>query len=46
VLQPGRDRLKSAAGGEAHYRECEVFKGEWADSFVYAMLAEEYRQLK
>ncbi|GGN11255.1 N-acetyltransferase [Lentzea pudingi] len=28
---------------EAHFRELEVFKGEWGDLFVYAMLAEEYR---
>ncbi|MET9228162.1 GNAT family protein [Lentzea sp. NPDC003310] len=29
---------------EAHFRHRELFKGEWADSFVYAMLAEEHRQ--
>ncbi|GHH63013.1 GNAT family N-acetyltransferase [Lentzea cavernae] len=28
---------------EAHFRELEVFKGEWGDLFVYAMLAEEHR---
>lgn len=28
---------------EAHLRQCEVFKGEWADRFVYAMLAGEHR---
>ena len=27
---------------EAHFRECEIFKGEWSDLFVYAMLAEEF----
>jgi RimJ/RimL family protein N-acetyltransferase len=31
---------------EAHFRHNEFFKGEWADSFVYAMLAQEHRQLK
>jgi RimJ/RimL family protein N-acetyltransferase len=31
---------------EAHFRESEIFKGEWGDTFVYAMLAEEHRQLK
>jgi RimJ/RimL family protein N-acetyltransferase len=31
---------------EAHFRECEIFKGEWRDVFVYAMLAQEYRTLK
>lgn len=29
---------------EAHFRECEIFKGEWGDVFVYALLAEEYRR--
>lgn len=29
---------------EAHYRENEFFKGEWADCLVYAMLSEEYRE--
>jgi RimJ/RimL family protein N-acetyltransferase len=29
---------------EAHFREFEIFKGEWGDLFVYAMLAEEYRR--
>jgi RimJ/RimL family protein N-acetyltransferase len=28
---------------EAHFRHHEFFKGEWADCFVYAMLAEEHR---
>ncbi|SEQ18461.1 Protein N-acetyltransferase, RimJ/RimL family [Lentzea xinjiangensis] len=28
---------------EAHLREFQIFKGEWADSYVYAMLAREYR---
>lgn len=28
---------------EAHFRELEVFKGEWGDLFVYAMLEEEFR---
>ncbi|USX49357.1 GNAT family N-acetyltransferase [Lentzea sp. HUAS12] len=27
---------------EAHFRELEIFKGEWGDLFVYAMLEEEY----
>lgn len=31
---------------EAHFRHAEIFKGEWGESFVYAMLAEEYRQQK
>ena len=31
---------------EAHLRHCEIVKGEWGDRFVYAMLAEEHRQLK
>lgn len=31
---------------EAHFRESEMFKGEWGDCFVYAMLAAEHRQLK
>jgi RimJ/RimL family protein N-acetyltransferase len=31
---------------EAHFRESEIFKGEWGDCFVYAMLAGEYRKLK
>ena len=31
---------------EAHLRESEMFKGEWGDCFVYAMLAAEYRTLK
>lgn len=29
---------------EAHFRESEIFKGEWGDLFVYALLAEEYRR--
>jgi RimJ/RimL family protein N-acetyltransferase len=28
---------------EAHYVSCEMFKGEWADLMVYAMLADEWR---
>ncbi len=28
---------------EAHFRHNEIFKGEWGDLFVYAMLAEEHR---
>jgi RimJ/RimL family protein N-acetyltransferase len=28
---------------EAHFRHHELFKGEWADCLVYAMLAEEHR---
>jgi len=31
---------------EAHFRHKEIFKGGWGDSFVYAMLADEYRTLK
>ncbi|GAA3631637.1 GNAT family protein [Lentzea roselyniae] len=31
---------------EAHFREFEIFKGDWGDLYVYAMLAEEYRTLK
>ena len=31
---------------EAHFRHNEIFKGEWGDRFVYAMLAAEYRTLK
>ncbi|MET9228161.1 GNAT family N-acetyltransferase [Lentzea sp. NPDC003310] len=27
---------------EAHFRELEIFKGEWGDLFVYAMLEEEF----
>ena len=27
---------------EAHYRHNEIFKGEWGDLFVYALLEEEY----
>ncbi len=29
---------------EAHFRHNEVFRGEWADLLVYAMLAEEYHR--
>jgi RimJ/RimL family protein N-acetyltransferase len=29
---------------EAHFRQNEIFKGEWADLLVYAMLAEEHRR--
>jgi RimJ/RimL family protein N-acetyltransferase len=28
---------------EAHFRQNEIFKGEWGNLFVYAMLAEEHR---
>jgi RimJ/RimL family protein N-acetyltransferase len=28
---------------EAHFRENEIFKGEWGDEFVYAILADEWR---
>jgi RimJ/RimL family protein N-acetyltransferase len=28
---------------EAHFRECETLRGEWADLLVYALLADEYR---
>src|SRR5690349_5876214 len=28
---------------EAHFRENEHFKGEWADQYVYAMLAAEWK---
>ena len=31
---------------EAHFRELEIFKGEWGDLYVYAMLAEEYQHEK
>jgi RimJ/RimL family protein N-acetyltransferase len=31
---------------EAHLKHHEIFKGEWGDSYVYAMLAEEYRDQK
>ena len=31
---------------EAHFRSCEIFKGEWRDVFVYAMLAEEHQTTK
>lgn len=29
---------------EAHFREREIFKGEWGDEMVYAVLAREWRQ--
>jgi RimJ/RimL family protein N-acetyltransferase len=29
---------------EAHFRELEIFKGEWGDLFVYALLEEEYER--
>ncbi|MGW6444650.1 GNAT family N-acetyltransferase [Lentzea sp. NPDC055074] len=29
---------------EAHFRHNEIFKGEWGDLFVYALLEEEYRR--
>ncbi|MGW4211694.1 GNAT family N-acetyltransferase [Lentzea sp. NPDC004789] len=29
---------------EAHFRQNEIFKGEWGDLYVYAMLEEEYRR--
>ncbi len=28
---------------EAHFRENEIFKGEWGDEFVYAILEHEWR---
>jgi len=28
---------------EAHFRESEVFRGEWGDEYVYALLATEWR---
>lgn len=28
---------------EAHFRENEIFKGEWGDEYVYALLASEWR---
>lgn len=28
---------------EAHFRHNEIFKGEWSDEFVYAMLQDEWR---
>jgi len=28
---------------EAHFRQNEIIKGEWADELVYAMLQEEWR---
>lgn len=28
---------------EAHFRESEIFKGEWGDEYIYAMLADEWR---
>jgi RimJ/RimL family protein N-acetyltransferase len=28
---------------EAHFRENEFFKGEWADEYVYALLANEWQ---
>ena len=31
---------------EAHLREFEIFKGEWGDLYVYAMLAGEYQHEK
>ncbi|HEX8866782.1 MAG TPA: GNAT family N-acetyltransferase [Lentzea sp.] len=31
---------------EAHFRHNEIFKGEWGDLFVYAMLAEECQHKK
>lgn len=36
------ERLKMRR--EGHFRHNEIFKGEWGDSYVYAMLAEEYRK--
>ncbi|MDX8036543.1 GNAT family N-acetyltransferase [Lentzea sp. BCCO 10_0856] len=29
---------------EAHFRESEMFKGAWGDTYVYALLAEEYER--
>ncbi|WP_329787839.1 GNAT family protein [Lentzea sp. DG1S-22] len=31
---------------EAHFRELEIFKGEWGDLFVYAVLEEEYARAR
>ena len=31
---------------EAHFRHNEVFKGEWGDEFVYALLDDEWRGLR
>ncbi len=31
---------------EAHLRQNELFKGEWADEFVYAMLAAEWARIR
>jgi RimJ/RimL family protein N-acetyltransferase len=28
---------------EAHFRESEIFKGEWGDELIYAMLASEWQ---
>ena len=30
---------------EAHFKEFEIFKGEWGGLFIYAMLDEEYRRV-
>ena len=29
---------------EAHFRENEIFKGEWGDELVFAILADEWRR--
>lgn len=31
---------------EAHFIHNEIFKGEWGDEFVYAMLQDEWRALR
>ncbi|GLY52638.1 hypothetical protein Lesp01_62940 [Lentzea sp. NBRC 102530] len=31
---------------EARYREVEIFKGEWGDLFVYALLKEEFERVQ
>ncbi|GAB3078608.1 hypothetical protein [Corynebacterium aquatimens] len=30
---------------EAHFRELEIFKGEWGDELTYAMLKREWDQM-
>ena len=29
---------------EAHFREAEIFKGEWGDELVFAILEDEWRR--
>ena len=31
---------------EAHFRQSHKVKGEWDDEFVYALLADEWRQIQ